>query len=82
MNTGIHNNTLKEWQKRPLYTNEIFVSNGPIDWDCWDKFHCRVLDLAKEVNAGNGSDKNWSLPETIRCEWEGPKYKIWWTAGY
>ena len=31
MNTGNYNDILKEWQKRPLYTNEIFVSDGPID---------------------------------------------------
>ena len=68
--------------KRPLYTNEFFVSDGPIDPGRWSSIDRRVLFLTKGVNAGNGSDKNWSLPKTIRCKWEGPEYKIWWTAAH
>ena len=50
---------------------KFFVSDGPIDPGRWSSVDRRVLFLAKGVNAGNGSDKNWSLPKTIRCKWEG-----------
>ena len=80
MNSNDHKKFLEDWQKRPRYKNKEFVSDGPIDWERWNKTERRVLFLAKEVNAGES--KNWSLPETIRCVWKGPMNKIWWTAGY
>ena len=80
MNSDDHKKILEDWQKRPQYKNKEFISDGPIDWERWNKTECRVLFLAKEVNAGEG--ENWSLPDTIRCYWKGPKYKIWWTAAY
>ena len=80
MNSDDHEIILEDWQERPQYKNKEFVSDGPIDWERWNKTEWRVLFLAKEVNAGEG--KNWSLPETIRCEWGGPRFKIWWTAAY
>ena len=79
MNSDDHKKILEDWQERPQY-KKSFICDGPIDWERWNKIECRVLFLAKEVNARVG--ENWSLPDSIRCDWGGPKYKIWWTAAY
>ncbi len=80
MNANDHKKILEDWQERPLYKSKEFISDGPIDWERWKNIEYRVLFLAKEVNARVG--ENWSLPDSIRCNWGGPKYKIWWTAAY
>ena len=58
------------------------MCDGPIDPDRWLKIERRVLFLAKEAYRGDGSSENWDLPKLVREEWEGPKYKLWWTLGY
>ena len=80
MNSDCHEKILEILRNRPLYENTEFVTDGPIDWQRWNETENRVLFLAKEVNSKTGRD--WSLTKTIRCEWKGPKYPIWWTAAY
>lgn len=78
MNADGHEKILKEWRERPLYKNQVFVSDGAIDWECWNKSECRVLFIAKEPNSSEGM--NWSLNEMIRCKWKGPYNKLWTVA--
>ena len=82
MNFKVHQAVLKTWRARPPHDTETFVSDGPIHPDCWLKIERRVLFLAKEAHGEVGPGETWDLPKLIREEWEGPKYKFWWTLGY
>ena len=82
MNFKTHRAVLEKWKESGLHATETFVCDGPIDPDRWLKIERRVLFLAKEAYRGDGSSENWDLPKLVREEWEGPKYKLWWTLGY
>ena len=77
MNREKHRKLLNDWRERPHHSNQIFVSDGPIDWDRWSTVNRRVLFLAKEAP---GYEPSWDLPEWIREE--GPKFNIWWNVAY
>ena len=82
MNFQTHRAVLEKWKESGLHATETFVCDGPIDPDRWLKIERRVLFLAKEAYRGDGSRESWNLPELVREEWKGPKYKLWWTLGY
>ena len=82
MDLKTHQALLKMWRARPPHATETFISDGPIDPNRWLKVERRVLFLAKEAYGEMGRGKTWDLPELVREEWKGPKYKFWWTLGY
>lgn len=69
---------LKEWKNTSLHNDKVFISDGIIDLNKWGKKK-KILLILKEAY---GSDEDWSLTETIKDEWKGPKYKVWWTVSY
>jgi len=74
-----HEDLMERWSNTKLHKNEGFVIDGPIDPKRWQSVDRKIVLLLKEAY---GEDTNWSLPQLIRDEWRGPKYKIWWTASY
>ncbi len=82
MDGEIHQALLKKWRARPRHATETFISDGPIDPNRWKKVDRRVLFLAKEAYGEMEPGETWDLPELIREEWKGPKYKLWRVAGY
>ena len=82
MNLKTHQALLNKWQGREPHTTATFISDGPIDPNRWSRAERRVLFLAKEAYGEMGPGKTWDLPELVREEWKGPKYKFWWTLGY
>ena len=77
-----HQELLNNWRARPTHAIETFISDGPIDPNRWLRVKRRVLFLAKEAHGEMGRGKTWDLPELVRDDWKGPKYKFWWTLGY
>lgn len=69
----------EEWKQDPLHKNNVFIEDGVIDCNKWENSSKRILFFLKEAYSG---DESWSLTKTIREEWKGPKYKLWWTASY
>ncbi len=69
---------LKKWKETPSHKKNVFISDGIIDLEKWGS-HKKILLILKEAY---GSDEDWSLTETIKNEWKGPKYKVWWTVSY
>ena len=82
MNLETHKAVLEKWRARPIHATSTFVSDGPIDPNRWLKIEPRVLFLMKEAYGDTGPGETWDLPELIREDWKGPKYKLWWTLGY
>ena len=82
MNLQEHKGLLDTWRKLPRHATETFISDGPIDPNCWSTVGRRVLFLAKEAYGDLGHGKSPDLPKLVREEWKGPKYKFWWTLGY
>lgn len=78
MDRNRHKVLLDEWRERPRHAEQIFVSDGPVDWDRWSSTaKRRVLFLAKDAH---GEGPSWDLSQWIREE--GPKYNLWWNVGY
>jgi len=72
-----HNKLMKRWSKRYLHKNNIFIQDGIIDISRWQKSKRKILILLKEAYGDIGD-----LCSLIRDEWEGPKYKLWWSTSY
>src|SRR2546425_11409725 len=71
---------LSSWSVREHHRGKGFISDGIIDPTRWAGARRKVLLLLKEAYGEPESADDWDLRDVIREEWQGPKYKIWWTA--
>lgn len=69
---------MRDWAERDHHRDQVFVSDGPIDWDIWrNQESPKVMFLVKEAH--------WDDENTGLCEWlrdDGPRYNIWWRVAY
>lgn len=67
---------MTRWSSRALHQGEQFIRDGIIDFNKWASAGRKILLLLKEAYDCD------DLCSTIRDEWQGPRYNIWWTASY
>ena len=73
-----HRELMSEWAEGDHHIGQTFVSDGPVDWDLWEKHGSpRILFLGKEAHGGDGS---WDLSQWLRDR--GPYGNIWWKVAY
>jgi len=77
--TTAHAALMSKWKNRPLHKGQVFIEDGIICLEKWKHSKNKVLILLKEAY---GEEESWSLVETIRDVWKGPKYKVFWTIAY
>lgn len=70
---------MSQWKERPLHKGQVFIEDGIICLEKWKQSKSKILILLKEAY---GEEESWSLVETIRDVWKGPKYKVFWTMAY
>jgi hypothetical protein len=68
----------KEWEEKPLHKDKVFIRDGIIDIESWQKTDKKIVFLLKEAY---GTEK-YDLAKLIRNDRKCPKYKMWWTVSY
>ncbi|MBX9906080.1 MAG: hypothetical protein K2Y31_17170 [Burkholderiales bacterium] len=77
-----HEQLLSRWCELSHHRNKPFIKDGIIDIHRWEHAPRKVLLLLKEAYGEEDATEGYDLRKVIRDEWNGPKYKIWWTAAY
>lgn len=76
-----HEELLKEWAASARHYAKCFIRDGIIDPGRWSQAPRKVLFILREAYGDPTDTEGWDLRTVIR-EWDGPKYKIWWTVSY
>jgi hypothetical protein len=77
-----HELLLDKWASLARHQGKCFIRDGIIDSGRWSQAQRKVLFILREAHGEADDIVGWDLREVIRNEWEGPKYKIWWTIAY
>jgi len=72
----LHDKLMDRWSRGNLHQGRQFCRDGIIDPIRWEAADRKILLLLKEAYDCD------DLCLTIRDEWQGPRYNIWWTASY
>lgn len=77
-----HEGLMKDWAASPRHSGQCFIRDGIIDADRWSRAPRKLLFVLREAYGDATDTEGWDLRVAIREEWDGPKYKIWWTVAY
>ena len=71
----LHEKLLSDWSKNELHQQQVFVSDGIIDFERWSKAPRKVLFLMKEAYGEPNTKENWDFCSLLRT-WGKPKFKM------